>query len=398
MNLEKNVVVIDDDHIFNKLVIKLLEQINIKSKGFLSKDESLEYIKKNYEKISCIIIDVFLPKNQFQEIIKELKSDIDTKYIPIMAITGNKKEDVNKILYFAYQENIDDFLFKPINPHEFTLRIDRLIRLRESFISLKDQIFDHDKVVNMLEEKLREITRIQEAQKMEINNYKNKLKKEKETYASVIHDIKSALNNISLGASILKKSNNLNQEEREVIDTVLITIEKIVNISKEYLEHLKKEIDEIKIEQTNPDGIIEILLKEYYPKANEKNIMIYLQFEKNIKPIYTDRTILLKILGNILDNAIKYTENGDIDIVLNQDEENTIIEIKDTGIGIEEEKLNQIYQMFYQGDKNKEGYGIGLAWVKRTLDRISGQITIKSKKGEGTTVTIKIPNKIEIVL
>ncbi|HOJ50503.1 MAG TPA: ATP-binding protein [Spirochaetota bacterium] len=396
---EKVVVVIDDDPIFNTLVIKLLEQINIKAKGFSEKYGALEYIKGNLNIVSCIIIDVFLPGNQFKEIIEDIRSDVETRYIPIMAITGNKKEDVNKILYFAYQESIDDFLFKPINSHEFTLRIDRLIKLRDSFISLKNQIYDHDKIVNILENKLREVSKIDEIQKQEIKLYQEKIKKEKENYASVIHDIKSALNNISMGISILSNNKNLNSEEKDVINVISSTVNKIVDISKSYLEHLKKENEEIKIEKTNIDILLEILLREYYPKANEKNVMIYLQFQDNINPIYCDKTIILRILSNIIDNAIKYNRpGGSIDIIINQNNEFTRINFIDTGIGIDDNKLNSIFQMFYQADKSVEGYGIGLGWVKRMLDKIGGKINIKSKKDEGTDVEIIIPNKIELVL
>jgi len=396
---EKVVVVIDDDPIFNTLVLKLLEQINIKAKGFSEKYGALEYIKGNSNIISCIILDVFLPANQFKEIIEDIRSDVETRYIPIMAITGNKKEDVNKILYFAYQESIDDFLFKPINSHEFTLRIDRLIKLRDSFISLKNQIYDHDKIVNILENKLREVSKIDEIQKQEIKLYQEKIKKEKENYASVIHDIKSALNNISMGISILSNNKNLNSEEKDVINVISSTVNKIVDISKSYLEHLKKENEEIKIEKTNIDILLEILLREYYPKANEKNVMIYLQFQDNINPIYCDKTIILRILSNIIDNAIKYNRpGGSIDIIINQNNEFTRINFIDTGIGIDDNKLNSIFQMFYQADKSVEGYGIGLGWVKRMLDKIGGKINIKSKKDEGTDVEIIIPNKIELVL
>ena len=99
------------------------------------------------------------------------------------------------------------------------------------------------------------------------------------------------------------------------------------------------------------------------------------------------------VFNNLISNAIKFTDNGGtIAISLKDNQSHAIIEIKDTGCGISQEVGVHIFDKFYQGETSHsgEGNGLGLALVKKVIDVIGGEISVKSKVGIGSTFTIKL--------
>ncbi|HEY9833596.1 MAG TPA: ATP-binding protein [Stenomitos sp.] len=111
--------------------------------------------------------------------------------------------------------------------------------------------------------------------------------------------------------------------------------------------------------------------------------------------VYLDEKLLYSILGNLLLNAIKYSPNGgEVYLILNCENESTIFQVKDEGIGIPVENYSDIYEPFYRGEnvENIVGSGLGLAVVKKCVELHQGEITMESQVGVGTTFTVRIPH------
>jgi signal transduction histidine kinase len=132
--------------------------------------------------------------------------------------------------------------------------------------------------------------------------------------------------------------------------------------------------------------------KEY---AN-KNIGV----SANGKPvrISADRDKISQVIINLISNAVKFTDaGGDISIDVEDDGDNAVISISDTGIGISEEDLPHIFERFYRADASRSrltgGSGIGLTIAKAIIDAHKGTIVVESRIGEGTVFTIKLPKK-----
>ncbi|NJD55205.1 MAG: HAMP domain-containing histidine kinase [Nitrospirae bacterium] len=125
------------------------------------------------------------------------------------------------------------------------------------------------------------------------------------------------------------------------------------------------------------------------PLAAEKGLHMTAPPERSIRVI-TDPEKLERILQNILSNAIKYTEKGEISIDCGQKKKRFFIEVRDSGIGIPEDKKELIFRRFYRGDRS-HGIGLGLAIVKELLDVMGGSIEVDSSEGKGTTFRIWLP-------
>ncbi|MCP5465552.1 MAG: HAMP domain-containing histidine kinase [Thermotogae bacterium] len=129
------------------------------------------------------------------------------------------------------------------------------------------------------------------------------------------------------------------------------------------------------------------------------DVELNIKYEGEIpENIITDSTKLRQILVNIIGNSVKYTDYGYVDVTSSFDDKRKmfIIKVEDSGPGIPEEKLEDIFKPFVRLSKNKPGSGLGLAIVKKTVSTLKGKIEIQSRLNFGTTVTVRIPEKIEI--
>lgn len=153
---------------------------------------------------------------------------------------------------------------------------------------------------------------------------------------------------------------------------------------------LKKKILDIKT-------ILLPVVKEIGKYAKEKAIQFSWQFTDDLPLIFGNPELLKRVFENIIDNAIKYTDpDGVVEMKANRKGKFFLFQVMDTGIGIKEEELPRVFDIFFRGssarlEDKKEGMGLGLSLVKRIIDDHKGTVNIKSKFGQGTTVILRFP-------
>ena len=152
-------------------------------------------------------------------------------------------------------------------------------------------------------------------------------------------------------------------------------------------------------QKTDIVQIIKTSINSLLNRIKEKSLNISYTFEKEPFYIDCDSERFTEVIDNILGNAIKFSgENSRVKVLLRKkDRNNAEIIIEDTGIGISDKDLKNIFDRFYTHfdgfSKEYQGLGLGLSIVKEIIDRHNGTITISSKKGEGTKVFINLPIK-----
>lgn len=220
--------------------------------------------------------------------------------------------------------------------------------------------------------------------------------------ANMSHEIRTPLNAI-LGFTNLLKQHKLEKEPEEFVGAIQRAGESLLTIINDILDLSKIEAGMMRIESTpfSVRGLFDSIRTLFGEKVKEKNLAVKLEIDANVPDtLVGDATRLTQILVNLISNAIKFTERGQIHIhIFNEGiVENTIqlgISITDTGIGIEKDKINGIFERFHQAEdsttRNYGGTGLGLAIVKDLLTLQKGSITVKSAIGEGTTFTLLIP-------
>lgn len=166
----------------------------------------------------------------------------------------------------------------------------------------------------------------------------------------------------------------------------------LLTLSKYDSEKLKKEKEEIDLVELVKDRV-----ESMKPEAEEKNLDLTCTVTSEIPKMEADKLGIDRVITNIISNAIKYTEKGNIKIFLGYAANNIYIKVIDTGIGIDEKNIKRVFDRFYRVDDSrvrsnkKGGSGLGLSIVKKIVDQNNGIIEMKSKLGEGTEVVIRFP-------
>ena len=215
------------------------------------------------------------------------------------------------------------------------------------------------------------------------------------------HEIRTPLNGI-MGFSKLLQKPKLSDDERTTFTTIISQCgEDLLKVVESVLEisTLATNQEKLKESKFNLHQLLQSIFDSYDIKAKEKELNLYFKQSPldNEEAIVTDKNKLNKVLENLLDNAIKYTQKGSIEFGYNTINENIEIYVKDTGIGISPENFEKIFDRFSQEDKELSkttgGLGLGLSIAKENATLLGGNITVKSEKGKGSTFILNIPYK-----
>lgn len=221
--------------------------------------------------------------------------------------------------------------------------------------------------------------------------------------SNMSHEIRTPMNAV-VGASELLKDDSLSKEERNEFTKILSSSSKeLLDLFNRILELSQLESGAVKLMESEIEirtlfEKLHILFSQKIYDSKKNIILNYYQDLQEIK-IFSDHDKLLKILSYLLDNAVKFTDKGEIDFgcaILDSD--NIIFYVKDTGPGIAEEESEKIFKKFTQIDNSytrvHSGAGLGLSLCKGLINTLNGKIHIDSKIGDGSIFYFTIPLKI----
>lgn len=214
-----------------------------------------------------------------------------------------------------------------------------------------------------------------------------------ETTGGFIHDMKNHLGTVMLNLQLLEEDfeDAQNQRERRAAERIRLAIDecrRLVDLSNDFLRFAR--VEELRCEPTDLNGLVQRMLDFIGPMAAAKKIAMQNYAAADLPPVLLDTDMMEKVLLNLLLNAEDAMPDGGTLTVQTRGEAGcAVLEVIDTGIGIEADNLARLFKPFFT--TKPEGNGLGLATARKIIAAHGGTIDVQSEPGRGTKVSIRLP-------
>ncbi len=227
-----------------------------------------------------------------------------------------------------------------------------------------------------------------------------------EFVANISHEVRTPIYSFIGFAELLASGGygEMNEEQEAAVKRMLQNAQQLLEMINNILDHTKMESGEFRVSCTQGDleSFVEGIAETCRPLVRDKPVSIHSTCSESTPTVVTDWCLLRQIALNLVSNAVKFTEQGRVEIEAGYDESSSafFLNVSDTGVGIAEERLEEIFEPFRQLEnsytKRYAGTGLGLAITKKQIEMLGGEITVSSRENEGSLFSVVFPVKIEL--
>jgi signal transduction histidine kinase len=372
-----SILIIDDDPI-----VRTIMRAGLEDGGFFvleAEDGEEGYAICVREHPDLLISDAVMPRMGGFDLCRRLRSTSGLAHIPIVIGTG--LDDVTSIAE-AYNAGATDFISKPINCTVLTHRVRYLLRAAKAFEALTE----HQKHLITAKEMAEAANRAKS-----------------DFLANMSHELRTPLNAIIGFASIMRDGRFGPLEKRYAEYAAMITdsgshllaiINDILDLAKAEANQLVLDEEEIELADT-----VMLTMSILQDMSKRAGVVCATDIQNDLPILFADAAKIRQIIINLLGNAIKFTNpGGTVRVIVRREADGAIaISVRDTGIGIQQDKIDLVLTPFGQVEsvlaRRHNGAGLGLPITKRLVELHGGTLTLESELGVGTTVTIRLPRE-----
>ncbi|ACK68965.1 response regulator receiver sensor signal transduction histidine kinase [Gloeothece citriformis PCC 7424] len=361
---DEKILVVDDspDNLF--LIQTILEEQGLNV--ILAQDgiAALKLVKEKSPKL--ILLDVMMPKMDGFEVTRQIRSNPNIPYIPILLITAYDQPSAVKGL----DVGADDFIRKPVDVDELLARVRSLLRLKQS-------VDEREQMLRMREDFVSRLT----------------------------HDLRTPLVAADRMLILMQDGlfGELSPEMKEALVTMARSNRNLLELVNNMLEVYRYEADSkiFNFTLVNLNVLVKEVIQELNPLVQEKGLVLNYEPVENLPyTVRGDRLELHRLFTNLIGNAIKFTDQGYIKIGLdsvtfpeNSPYRWVVFTVEDTGIGISEQDQKWLFNRFRTGTHRRAGSGLGLHLCRQIVETHQGTIEVYSQLHQGSKFTVKLPQQ-----
>ena len=298
-----------------------------------------------------------------------------------LLMSGNA--DLRDVIEAVNAGSIHQFIEKPWNDGAVKITLRRIaaeIETRRENQALMTAIAEQDTL----------LTQASERAELE-------MRRKERLFATISHEIRNPLH--GLQGFLVALMPTLEGEQKQLLESAVSSAEYMSQVVNDVLDYSQGAAGKIQLslKPFSPGRLIDELIQLMEPLAASKQLVVSRDQRSlaNQRQFLSDEFRVRQILTNLLSNAIKYTESGRVEVCATETREGIYLDVIDTGIGIPEDKLGDLFGEYVMVDpehaRTYGGTGLSLRIVKTLVELMSGDITVESKVGEGTRITIALP-------
>lgn len=405
---KKDLILVVDDHPNNLKVVGTILGAEYSISFANNGENALRLLEHNQP--SLILLDIMMPGIDGFEVCRRIKENPRLKQIPVIFLTARSDTDT---LVKGFQVGAVDFIAKPFNIQEITVRVSTHLALYNSRLQIQD-----------ICEKLQVSEGALKLAYSELADYKDHLEelvhqrtaelqtaKEKAEESSrlktafinnVSHEIRTPLNGI-LGFNQLLAQEELTDGERtEYLSGLKKSATRLIQTVTDFLDisQLVSGSMSQRPDRFNLADFFYDLTEEFELRFRQKELVLQTEFPETPEPVIltADKELFFKVFRHLIDNAEKFTQTGGVTVGFSVPGPVLEIWVKDTGIGISAENKDKIFEPYFQEDlsstRGYEGSGLGLSIVDGLVTLMGGKVFVESQKGTGSTFIITLPSSI----
>jgi signal transduction histidine kinase len=405
--LKPNILIVDDTFQNLQILADMLSKSGYSVTG--APDGPTALMIAEHEPPELILLDIRMPDMDGYEVCKNLKSDKKTKSIPVIFLSA-LDELQDKIRGFSIGGA--DYITKPFQDEEVLARVNTHISLRkmqqqleQQNILLQKEIIERKKAEEALKKANDELeirVRKRTAELLKAKNAAEAASRAKSEFiANISHEFRTPLNPIIGMTDLLLSNVTPDSRECEFLNCIAISGKQMLDMIDDLIRLSVIEADGIHSEgeliELTP--LLETAAIELSYAAKSKGLKVRHEIGEDVPDqIIGDYESLVNIIKRLGENAVKFTEKGEITILLRKASEAELqFSVSDTGIGIPADCIERIFEDFTQADGSTTriygGIGLGLTLIRRLVSHLGGRIWVESIEGKGSTFHFTMPLK-----
>jgi signal transduction histidine kinase len=380
------VLVIDDDNLSLQIIAQALQQAKYRVKTTATVADGVRHAQQAQPNL--IVANVAMPGIEGKQLIASLRESAPEASLIAMTEYGAEQLAAN-----ALKQGAEDYLTRPVHPWEITAAAAEVLEraaLRRRNRLLAEALSQRQAELEQRNTELEDAN----ARLREADTWKENLSN------MIIHDLKNPLG-VTQGAMVYFKGtlgDELDNRQSQLLDSALISTARALRLVSAILDVRRLEEGRMPLElrPVAPSEVIRTCLDESYPLLTIHELTYSLDVPEDLPAVRADHNTLLRIVGNLIDHAVKFTPaGGHISICARQISDGIQFSVSDTGYGIPPEQHGHIFEKFAQAGirarGQRAGVGLGLTFCQLAVAAQRGRIWVESKQGIGTTFHFVLP-------